>query len=62
MEDRIADLYYISQYAEQIRQQLLRGEKPTIGYINRMVQLAQIVEREFDEQWQAWCDKLSCTE
>ena len=57
-----AELEYILLYAETIRQQILRGEKPDNWTVNRMAELANNIQREFDEQWQQWCDKHSCTE
>lgn len=45
MEDTIADLHYIAGYAQMIRTQLMRGGKPLIGCVNRMVELVDKVQR-----------------
>jgi hypothetical protein len=62
MEDRISDLNWIIYYAEQVRKALLNGHRPMTAEVERLAQLSQTVQREFDEEWNAWCDNLSCTE
>lgn len=56
MEDAIADLYYIMEYARIVRAKLLAGEKPIVGYVNRMADLANSVQRRFDSNYEEWCD------
>jgi len=58
------DLYIIMAHAEHLRRQLLNNEKPDAWRIKRLSELAQNIEREYDEQYQKWCDEqeLSCTE
>lgn len=56
MDDMIADLYYISGYAEEIRKELLKGQPPTIGWVIRMAELAEKVHRSLDPKLAAWCD------
>jgi hypothetical protein len=40
---------------------ILKGRKPFTAEVQRLSQLSQEIEREFDSQWQKWCDNLSCT-
>ena len=47
-EDLIADLHYIAGYALAIRQDLFDGEKPQLGFVNRMAELAEQVRKEFN--------------
>ena len=50
MEDTIADLYYISEYALEVRRQIQSREPPTVGYVNRMAELAEKVQRFLDPE------------
>ncbi len=56
MEDLIADLYYIAQYATLVRTELIGGGKPTLGYVNRMAELADKVQRSLDPNYEEWCN------
>lgn len=56
MEDTIADLYYIAGYAKFIRDELLKGNKPKQGFVNRMAELADKVQRSLDTQYEEWCN------
>lgn len=51
MEDTIADLYYIGEYAAYIRRQLQAGHMPLIGNVNRMAELAEKVQRCLDHKY-----------
>jgi len=48
MDEAVADLHYIAEYAKYVREQLLAGQKPIIGYLNRMAELAEKVQRQFN--------------
>lgn len=61
MEDTIADLYYIMEYASFARRQLQAGQTPTIGNLARMAELADKVSRKFDPKLEEWCDATSET-
>lgn len=56
MEDTIADLHYIAGYAQMIRTQLIGGSKPSIGFVNRMAELAEKVRRSLDSNYEEWCN------
>jgi hypothetical protein len=56
MDDTLADLNYIQSYAATIRQQIERGEKPTVGFVNRMAELADKVQKTFDPELEQWCN------
>jgi hypothetical protein len=53
----IEALEMVAVLANSAREQLLKGEKPCISNLNRIIHLAVTVEREFDEQWQAEGEK-----
>ena len=56
MEDLIADLHYIAGYAQVVRTDLINGVKPTLGYVNRMAELADKVQRSLDPNYEEWCN------
>jgi len=58
MDNRI-DLDYILYYATSIRASLVKGYKPITAEVQRLSQLAQEIEREFDGKWQEWCEQLA---
>ncbi len=55
-EELLADLNYISGYATMIRTEVINGNKPTIGYVNRMAELAEKVQRQLDSNYEEWCN------
>jgi hypothetical protein len=61
MEERISELDWLIYYAQQIKKAVSNGHKPITAEVQRLSQIAQSIEREHDEQYQAWCDNLSCT-
>jgi hypothetical protein len=61
VDERIVELDCILEYAASIRDALVKGRKPFTAEVQRLSQLSQEIEREFDSQWQKWCDNLSCT-
>ncbi len=61
MQDAIADLHYIIGYAEAVREQLLQGQSPTVGYLNRMAELADKVQKTFDPELEVWANNHGCT-
>lgn len=56
MDDTIADLYYIMEYAAFARKQLQAGQSPSVGGLNRMAELASKVQQQFDPQLEEWCN------
>lgn len=56
MEDTIADLHYIMEYAAFARKQLQAGLSPSVGVLNRMAELADKVQRQFDLDLEEWCN------
>ena len=56
MEDTIADLHYITGYANVIRDDLLAGKKPVQGFVNRMAELTEKVQRSLDTKYEEWCN------
>jgi len=50
------ELDCILEYAASIKSALLKGHKPFTAEVQRLPQLAQEVEREFDDKWQQWCE------
>jgi hypothetical protein len=55
----IADLYYISEYAQALRDQMKAGMKPNQVLLNRMATLAEKVQRQYDPSYEEWCDAES---
>ncbi len=55
-QDLIADLNYITGYANIIRDDLLNGRKPAVGFVNRMAELAEKVQRSLDPNYEEWCN------
>lgn len=53
MEEIIADLTYIRGYADLIRDDVQAGREPLEGYLSRMRDLAEKVQRHFDKDLQA---------
>lgn len=56
MNELLADLHYIAGYAEAVRAEIANGNKPTMGFVNRMAELAEKVQRELDPQFEEWCN------
>lgn len=56
MEDTIADLHYIVGYANIIRDDLKNGKTPMQGFVNRMAELADKVQRTLDPNYEEWCN------
>lgn len=56
MEDTIADLHYITGYANIIRDDLMSGKKPVDGFVNRMAELAEKVRQSLDSNYEEWCN------
>jgi hypothetical protein len=50
VEDALADLYYIQQYAADCRAKLERGREVPQDYLNHMAELSEKVQRTFDRQ------------
>jgi hypothetical protein len=48
--EEIADLAYIVKYAKTIMEELKLGKSPTMGFLNRMSELANKVQRKYKEQ------------
>ena len=57
--EAIADLYYISEYAQILQGQLKDGEQPNQVLLNRMLALAEKVQRQYDPSYEEWCDAES---
>ena len=55
-EDLIADLTYVATYAIATAAELKKGQKPTLGYVNRMAELAEKVQRSLDPNYEEWCN------
>lgn len=55
-KDLIADLHYITGYANIIRDDLLNGKKPLMGFVNRMAELTDKVQRSLDPNYEEWCN------
>ena len=56
MDDTIADLHYIIGYAEIIRKDIVAGNKPMIGFVNRMAALVDKVHKNLDSNYEEWCN------
>lgn len=57
----IEALELIAVCANSAREQIQKGEKPSMANLNRIIHLAVTVEREFDDQWQAEGEKHDCS-
>lgn len=55
-EELLADLNYISGYALTLRAEVINGGKPTMGFVNRMAELAEKVHRQLDSNYEEWCN------
>jgi len=56
MDELLADLGYIAGYAAAVQAEMVSGRKPTMGFVNRMAELAEKVQRELDPQFEEWCN------
>lgn len=56
MNESLEHLHWIEQYAAEVRKDILNGVKPTYRVIHRMADLAEMVRKEFDTQFEEWCD------
>ena len=56
MEETIADLYYIMEYAAYTRKQLEYGHAPLMGNVNRMAELAEKVRNTLDPKFSEWVE------
>jgi hypothetical protein len=55
-EEVLADLYYIGEYAAACRRLIEKGRNPHQGFLNRMRDLAEKVQRQYDSQYEEWCN------
>jgi hypothetical protein len=58
-QDLKADLIDVATYAVAIADELQKGKPPTLGYVNRMAELAEKVQRSLDPNYEEWCNAQS---